>query len=96
MKNCYHSHCDSIRNGHTAEFANFTFFRDTVQTMVDTVLELSESQCTANQCVDKDYYTAKSGATSAFWKDLALAIGSIILVLKLTKSVTWCILKTRY
>ena len=44
-QSCYHAECDSVRNGNSAPFADEDFFLHTVQTLLDTTVELSQAQC---------------------------------------------------
>ena len=45
MKRCYHRECDSKRNGHKGEFANYDFLVHTIQTVVDAVSEMAGAEC---------------------------------------------------
>ena len=46
MKVCYHRDCDSARVGRTLDNEeNFDFLSSTVQTLIDTVVELSGATC---------------------------------------------------
>ena len=45
MVECYHKACDSVRGPYTASFADMDFYEHTVQTLLNTVLEMSKSQC---------------------------------------------------
>ena len=45
MAECYHSACDSVRGPYDASFANMDFYKKTVQTILNAVLELSKSRC---------------------------------------------------
>ena len=46
MKVCYHRGCDSARVGRTLDNEeNFHFLSTTVQTLIDTVVELSGATC---------------------------------------------------
>ena len=45
MKRCYHRECDSKRNGHKGEFADYDFLVHTVQTVVDAVSEMAGAEC---------------------------------------------------
>ena len=46
MKVCYHRDCDSARVGRTLDNeVNFDFLSSTVQTLIDTVVELSGATC---------------------------------------------------
>ena len=46
MKVCYHRDCDSARVGRTLDNEeNFDFLSSTVQTLIDTVVELSGAAC---------------------------------------------------
>ena len=44
MRGCYHRECDSARAGRPA-WADYTFLARTVQTVIDTVTELSGAEC---------------------------------------------------
>ena len=48
MKECYHQTCDSVRNGHRGDFANMDFYYHTVQALLDTTLDISNSKCRNN------------------------------------------------
>ena len=46
MKVCYHRGCDSARAGRALDNEeNFDFLASTVQTLIDTVVELSGASC---------------------------------------------------
>lgn len=45
MKDCYHRECDSKRMNHKAEFASYDFLAQTVQTVIDSVTDLTQAQC---------------------------------------------------
>eukprot|EP00090_Calanus_glacialis_P006978 TRINITY_DN15459_c1_g1_i4.p1 TRINITY_DN15459_c1_g1~~TRINITY_DN15459_c1_g1_i4.p1 ORF type:complete len:598 (-),score=166.59 TRINITY_DN15459_c1_g1_i4:74-1867(-) len=45
MKDCYHRECDSKRRNHKAEFASYDFLAQTVQTVIDSVSDLTQAQC---------------------------------------------------
>jgi len=45
MQSCYHRECDSKRRSFKGEFANYDFLAQTVQTVIDTVSELSNAVC---------------------------------------------------
>jgi hypothetical protein len=45
MRECYHSDCDSVRNGHRAHFANYDFYAHTVQALLNTALDTAEAHC---------------------------------------------------
>jgi len=45
MVECYHKACDSVRGPYTASFADMDFYEHTVQTLLNTILEMSKSQC---------------------------------------------------
>jgi len=49
MKNCYHRDCDSFRLMGKTGFANYEFLSMTVQTIIDTVTELSGATCHASK-----------------------------------------------
>ena len=50
MKVCYHRGCDSARMGRTLDNEdNFDFLSTTVQTLIDTVVELSGASCPLSQ-----------------------------------------------
>ena len=41
MKQCYHRDCDSFRMMNTIKFADYDFLSMTVQTIIDTLTEMS-------------------------------------------------------
>jgi len=45
MVECYHQACDSVRGPYTGSFADMDFYEHTVQTLLNTMLEMSKSQC---------------------------------------------------
>ena len=45
MRECYHAECDSVRNGHTADFVNMDFYVQTIKTLVDMTLEKTSATC---------------------------------------------------
>jgi len=45
MKECYHRECDSKRLKHKGEFASYDFLAQTVQTVIDTVSDMTGAQC---------------------------------------------------
>ena len=45
MVECYHQACDSVRSPYDASFADLDFYLQTVQTLLNTMLEMSKSQC---------------------------------------------------
>ena len=45
MIECYHHACDSVRGPYTGSFADMDFYENTVQTLLNTMLEMSKSQC---------------------------------------------------
>lgn len=45
MQECYHSACDSVKSPYGAEFANMEFYTQIVQALLNTVIEMSKSQC---------------------------------------------------
>ena len=50
MKVCYHRGCDSARVGRSLDNEeNFDFLSSTVQTLIDTVVELSGATCPLSQ-----------------------------------------------
>ena len=50
MKVCYHRGCDSARVGRTLDNEeNFDFLSTTVQTLIDTVVDLSGASCPLSQ-----------------------------------------------
>lgn len=55
MINCYHKPCDSIRPPHRGEFANFEFYKHTLQTLLHTTIELSKSSCFPTKSLKKFY-----------------------------------------
>ena len=45
MIDCYHKACDSVRSPYDGKFANMDFYQQIVQTLLNSVLEMSKSQC---------------------------------------------------
>lgn len=45
MAKCYHRECDSKRRNNKAAFANYDFLAQTVQTVIDSVSDLTAAQC---------------------------------------------------
>ena len=45
MIECYHNACDSVRGPYDANFANMEFYQQIVQTLLNSIIELSKSQC---------------------------------------------------
>ena len=45
MAKCYHRECDSKRRNNKAAFANYDFLAQTVQTVIDSVSDLTGAQC---------------------------------------------------
>jgi len=48
MRQCYHRECDSKRRKFKGSFASYDFLAQTVQTVIDTVSELSGASCPAS------------------------------------------------
>jgi len=48
MKRCYHRECDSVRRNNKALFANYDFLAQTVQTVIDTVSDITKANCAAS------------------------------------------------
>ena len=55
MVECYHSACDSVRGPYTGSFADMKFYKHTVQTLLNTMLEMSKSQCLNTDHLDGFY-----------------------------------------
>ena len=45
MVECYHQACDSVRGPYTGSFADMDFYEHTVQALLNTMVEMSKSQC---------------------------------------------------
>jgi len=48
MRQCYHRECDSKRRKFKGSFASYDFLAQTVQTVIDTVSDLSRASCPAS------------------------------------------------
>jgi hypothetical protein len=58
MAECYHSACDSVRRPYTAKFADMPFYKHIVQTLLNTMIEMSKSQCLRNEDLTGFYRNA--------------------------------------
>lgn len=45
MAECYHNYCDTSELNKTVPFANMNFLKKSIQTMIDVVVDLTESEC---------------------------------------------------
>merc|ERR1719350_512641 len=48
MAKCYHRECDSKRRNHKGGFASYDFLAQTVQTVIDTVSDITRATCRAS------------------------------------------------
>ena len=55
MAECYHSACDSVRGPYDASFANMDFYQKTVQTILNSVVEMSKSRCLRTEHLQQFY-----------------------------------------
>ena len=55
MTLCYHQPCDSIRKPYDADFANLEFYKHLVQTLLNSVLELSKASCLRAEHLNRFY-----------------------------------------
>jgi len=63
MKECYHRECDSKRLKHKGEFANYDFLAQTVQTVIDTVSDLTGAQCALSDRQSKIQRHSETGSS---------------------------------
>jgi len=45
MSECYHNYCDTSELNKTIPFANINFLEKTIQTMIDVLVDITESEC---------------------------------------------------
>ncbi len=60
---CYHKACDSVRGPYNANFADMTFYQHIVQTLLNSVIELSKSVCLRTEDLS-GFYSLNEVATS--------------------------------
>ena len=71
MVECYHQACDSVRSPYTGSFADMGFYKHTVQTLLNTMLEMSKSQCLNTNHLDGFYEIQETN-----WNEIATSAGS--------------------
>ena len=65
MAECYHSACDSVRGPYDASFANMDFYQKTVQTILNSVVEMSKSRCLRTEHLQQFYAEEDNKAASS-------------------------------
>ena len=53
MSHCYHRDCDSVRTQKKTQFASYDFLSMTSQTVIDSIINLSNAQCSASTRAEK-------------------------------------------
>jgi len=80
MRGCYHRECDSARSGRPA-WADYTFLARTVQTVIDTVTELSGAECPKSPRAERLRKQSASTAARPAAPSLALTLALLLLFL---------------
>ena len=65
MAECYHQACDSVRSPYEASFADMDFYVHFVQTLLNTMLEVSKSQCLNTDHLTDFYEEDNNGAMTS-------------------------------
>ena len=89
MAECYHQACDSVRGPYTASFADMDFYKRIVQTLLNTMLEMSKSQCLNTDNLGSFYSENSANEIPASSKGTDLSGSLLTLTEFLRKYMPW-------